>query len=29
MNGDEMRDLGHTVTTVLDQALDLPDPGVP
>jgi hypothetical protein len=25
MNGDEMRDLAHTITAVLDQALDLPD----
>lgn len=23
MNGDEMRDLGHTINAVLDQALDL------
>lgn len=29
MNGDEMRDLGHTITSVLDQALTMADEYLP
>jgi hypothetical protein len=25
MNGDEMRDLAHAITAVLDQAIDMPE----
>lgn len=25
LNGDAMRDLGHTITSVLDQAIDMPE----
>lgn len=25
LNGDQMRDLAHTITSVLDQSIDLPD----
>lgn len=28
LNGDEMRDLAHTITSVLGQALDMPESGV-
>lgn len=29
LGGDEMRDLAHTITSVLDQSLDLPEAEAP